>query len=75
MKIARIERNINYVLIDESGDDHGYTLSNSGPTDDGTKPTTCIFFGSSEMELPTEEIPFLIEALQMFVNDDKKINE
>lgn len=74
MNIKCVERQISYMLEDGENGIHEYSISTSKQETPSTT-TTHIVTGDAEMEIPTSEIPFLIEALLLFVSDYKKINE
>ncbi|MDD3040905.1 hypothetical protein [Bacteroides sp.] len=74
MNIKCVERQISYTLEDGENGIHEYSIS-TNKQDEEQKATTHIVTGESEMVIPTSEIPFLIEVLQLFASDYGKINE
>ncbi len=76
MEITCVERNLTYFLEGDHETVHEYTISTSQPENGSEKePLTHIEAAGSEIDVPTAELPFLIEALRLFLDDDKKINE
>lgn len=76
MEITCVERNLTYFLEGDNEAVHEYTISTNRPENGGeSEPFTHIEAAGSEIDIPTAELPFLIEALRLFLSDDKKINE
>ena len=75
MNIQRVEREVTYLLTDEAGNDHRYSIVSTCKKGDDSSVTTIFVDNRSEgVEVPTAELPFLIESLRMFIEDYKDMN-
>lgn len=70
MKINTISREVTYRLTDSEGKEHCYTIAST--FDKGNDQLVTHIYGThpyEEIEVPTSELPFLVETLNLFAQD------